>query len=304
MTNILHPVQVSKLVDRWLEEDVPSFDFAGHVVGSKPQSAVLLMKSDMADVVLAGCPFVQCIFDKLNCKVEFDFQEGSVLPSAPPVKIGTVQGPANRLLIGERIVLNCLSRASGIATEAGRYIRKLPTAYTTRVAGTRKTTPGFRMVEKYALMVGGADPHRYDLSSAVMLKDNHVWLAGSLSNAVKSVRGVAGMSVKIEVECRSVGEALEAIDGGCDVIMLDNFSPDAARVAAREIKARNPRVVVEISGNVTYQNIDKYAGPDVDVISTSKLVQGYPIVDFSMKIVVQGRDPSNPVVTLPQPGPP
>lgn len=297
MSDILHPIRVSKLVEEWLLEDTSCFDYGGYVVGTKPQTSVILMKCDRCEVVLAGCPFVQQLFEKLGCDVKWNFSEGSILPNELPVRVALVSGPANRLLLGERIALNCLSRASGIATEARRYCKKLRSSGTV-VAGTRKTTPGFRLVEKYALLIGGADPHRYDLSTAVMLKDNHVWLAGSVTKAIKKVRQVAGFTVKIEVECRSVDQALEAAENGCDIIMLDNFSPEALHAAAKTIKTEHPKVIIESSGGITFENIDLYAGENIDIISTSKLVQGYPVIDYSMKVVVEGHDPSNPVVTL------
>jgi len=128
-----------------------------------------------------------------------------------------VTGPARKILLGERIALNLIARASGIATKAKRLTDKIKNAGWTnlRLAGTRKTTPGFRVVEKYALLVGGADTHRYDLSSMVMLKDNHIWSCGSITKAVEKARSVAGFSIKIEVECQSEGEAEEAINAGC-----------------------------------------------------------------------------------------
>ncbi|KAJ1876736.1 nicotinate-nucleotide diphosphorylase (carboxylating), partial [Kickxella alabastrina] len=148
------------------------------------------------------------------------------------------------------------------------------------VAGTRKTTPGFRLVEKYGMMVGGADTHRMDLSTMVMLKDNHVWSTGSITKAVEAARGVAGFSIKIEVECQSIEEAFEAIDAGADVVMLDNFVPDDIRLAVVEVKTRGVavgrQVLVEASGGITEETAHLYMLPGIDIISFGTMTQSVP----------------------------
>jgi nicotinate-nucleotide pyrophosphorylase (carboxylating) len=145
------------------------------------------------------------------------------------------------------------------------------------IAGTRKTTPGFRLVEKYGMLVGGADAHRYDLSAMVMLKDNHVWATGSITDAVKAARKVAGFSIKIEVECQSEAEADEAIEAGADVVMLDNFDSEGLRVAASSIKQRwagkGKSVLLECSGGLTKDNVKRFVCDAIDIISTSSIHQ-------------------------------
>lgn len=177
VAHVLNPASLRHLAREWLKEDTPSFDFAGFVVGEKEESAVILIKSPG---VLAGCPFVDSIFKELDCKVEWLETEGCWLE--PTKVVARVSGKVRHLLLGERVSLNCLCRASGIAT----YCKKLQKIadscqWEGELAGTRKTTPGFRMVEKYALLVGGVSTHRYDLSSMIMLKDNHIWTAGSIA---------------------------------------------------------------------------------------------------------------------------
>ncbi|KFG81136.1 nicotinate-nucleotide pyrophosphorylase [Metarhizium anisopliae] len=154
------------------------------------------------------------------------------------------------------------------------------------LAGTRKTTPGFRLVEKYGMLVGGADGHRMDLSAMVMLKDNHVWSRGSITDAVRAAKAVAGFSVKVEVEVQSEEEADEAIAAGADVVMLDNFTGDGVRAAARSLKERwaGRSFLLEVSGGLTGDNVEAYVCNDVDIISTSSIHQGVPHVDFSLKI--------------------
>lgn len=173
---LLTAAELKTTVQGWLKEDIPSFDYGGFVVGDKQEKAVLLCKSNG---VLAGVPFFNAIFAEVGCTVHWHYDEGTSLQ--PVCKVATVKGKACNILQGERTALNCLSRASGIASFAKR-LSSMAKQYLWQgqIAGTRKTTPGFRIVEKYALIVGGVSTHRYDLSSMIMLKDNHIWSAGSI----------------------------------------------------------------------------------------------------------------------------
>jgi nicotinate-nucleotide pyrophosphorylase (carboxylating) len=180
VSHILHPIRVQELAREWLKEDTPNFDFGGFVVGEKEETAVLLCKSPG---VLAGAPLFTAVFDELKCNVKWELSEGSFIDPRidGPVKVATISGKVRHLLLGERVALNCLTRCSGIASQARRLSQKgLDAKWHGQVAGTRKTTPGFRMVEKYALLIGNMATHRYDLSSMIMLKDNHIWSAGDI----------------------------------------------------------------------------------------------------------------------------
>eukprot|EP00050_Salpingoeca_kvevrii_P006866 m.292247 g.292247 ORF g.292247 m.292247 type:complete len:328 (-) comp12594_c0_seq1:595-1578(-) len=274
------------IVRAWLAEDVPSFDFGGGVVGDKDEVALLYCKSPG---VLAGCPFVDAVFDALHCKVEWNIAEGVFITPAPKpaplTVVARVVGSARNLLVGERIALNVLARASGIATRCRALVDiKHREGWAGAVAGTRKTTPGFRLVEKHAMLVGGADTHRMDLSSMVMLKDNHIWSQGSISEAVKKARSLCGFALKIEVECGSEADARTAIAAGADVVMLDNLDPAAFKTAAQSIKTDFPHIIVEGSGGITEESIASYMSPFVDVLSTSSIHQGVPHIDFSLKV--------------------
>lgn len=289
---ILPTSTLNDLVHTWLSEDLPSFDYGGTVVGDREEKAVLLCKSPG---VLAGCPFFEAVFKHLNCKVKWFVSEGAQL--VPVCTVAEVTGKVNRLLIGERVALNCIARASGVATKAKRLAElKQMASWTGEVAGTRKTTPGFRLVEKYALLVGGISTHRYDQSSMIMLKDNHIWSVGSVSSAVKAARKAGGFSIKIEVECRNITEAREAARSGAGIIMLDNFTSEALHSSARVLKEEFPHITLEASGGINEGNITNYFGPHIDVISLGSLTQGYECVDFSLKIHKEGRDLRNPAV--------
>ena len=291
---LLHPVSLRQHIQHWLAEDSPSFDYGGFVVGETEETAILLCKSRG---VLAGVPFFDAIFEELGCKVEWLFREGEQIQ--PATTVAKVIGKVNKILLGERVALNCITRASGVATKA-RNLAKLKEErnWNGEIAGTRKTTPGFRMVEKYALLVGGVSTHRYDLSSMIMLKDNHIWTAGSVKRAVGDARKVGGFSIKIEVECRSIDEAREAATAGANVVMLDNFEPDALHKTAAVLKQEFPYLLIEGSGGVKLDNITQYFGPNIDVISMGSLTQGYETVNFSLKVLKEGHDPLNPSVTI------
>eukprot|EP00499_Haloplacidia_sp_CaronLabIsolate_P009597 CAMPEP_0196776542 /NCGR_PEP_ID=MMETSP1104-20130614/4690_1 /TAXON_ID=33652 /ORGANISM="Cafeteria sp., Strain Caron Lab Isolate" /LENGTH=296 /DNA_ID=CAMNT_0042146711 /DNA_START=28 /DNA_END=918 /DNA_ORIENTATION=+ len=272
---------LAKLVEFWLEEDTPSLDVGGFVVGDEQVTASIMCKSPG---MMAGRPFVDAVFGRLGCSVRWLADEGSQLIGKREV-VAEVSGPVWALLRGERVALNVLARASGIATAASATVRLAQErGWHGEVAGTRKTTPGFRLVEKYALLVGGASTHRMSLSDMVMLKDNHVWSTGSIGACVRKARRACGFSSKVEVECRSLEEAVEAAEAGADVCMLDNFGPEELAATARQLKARFPHVLIEGSGGIRADTIAQFFSPHVDVLSLGSLTQGYAAVDFSMKV--------------------
>ena len=261
-------------------------------MGNSIQTAELWIKSSG---VLAGIPFFNAVFAACGqCSIDWEdaaiegtnFDVGAE-NGGQKIKLATVTGPVSHLLRGERTALNSMSRCSGVATLSNQCVQIANKhKWGGEVAGTRKTTPGFRLVEKYGLLVGGASTHRLDLSQMVMLKDNHVWsCGGSIEAAVKKARGVSGFSQKIEVECQSLEEALIAAGAGADVVMLDNFGPDKLKEDAKVFKEKYPHVVVEASGGITMETMAGYFSEHVDVISQGKLTQGYDCVDFSLKIV-------------------
>ncbi|KAI8869539.1 nicotinate-nucleotide diphosphorylase [Ramicandelaber brevisporus] len=281
----LLPVGWTTEVTAWLKEDTPSFDYGGFVVGDSPQVAHLLGKSPG---VVAGRPFFDEVFRQLGCRVEWLLEEGVAFD--PVTVVAKVYGPANKLLQGERVALNTLARCSGIATLA-RSLADLKAQHGFKgvVAGTRKTTPGFRFVEKYGMLVGGVDGHRHDLSSMIMLKDNHIWSHGSITKAVQLARQAGGFSLKIEVECQNEQEADEAIAAGADIVMLDNHAGEKLIKASQSVRERwaqkgKTGFLIEASGGITKENIVEYFGPHVDIISLGALSQGVPHVDFSLKI--------------------
>jgi nicotinate-nucleotide pyrophosphorylase (carboxylating) len=281
----LCPEAVQRLVREWLREDIPSFDVGGMVVGNEPGKAILWMKQSG---VVAGGPFFDAVFSILGCAVEWKVQEGQeVRLEGGRVEAAVVTGPMNRLLQGERSALNCLARVSGIATSCRALVELAKEAkWHGRVAGTRKTTPGFRLCEKYGMSIGGADTHRYDLSSMVMLKDNHIAAHGSITGAVQRARSAGGFSLRVEVECSNADEAVEAAQAGADVVMLDNLAGQKLRDTVSEVRRRcgATKVVIEASGGITASTIKDYLCEHVDVVSMGGITQGAQVVDFSLKI--------------------
>ncbi|CUM63928.1 uncharacterized protein PRCAT00001516001 [Priceomyces carsonii] len=276
----------------YLTEDVPSFDFGAYVVGNKDETASLYMKQEG---LICGVPFASEVFKQCDLDVQWHFREGTYVTSEEivlrggKIVIATVTGPANKILLAERTALNLLSRSSGIATQSFKT-KKLARecGYRGIIAGTRKTTPGLRQLEKYSMLVGGIDSHRFDLSSMVMLKDNHITSTGSITNAVESARKVCGFAIKVEVEVSSEADAREAINAGADVIMLDNFKGPELQIVAQSLKKHYRGMLksflLECSGGLTLQNLSDFLCNDIDIYSTSSVHQGCGIVDFSLKI--------------------
>ncbi|KAG9317477.1 Quinolinate phosphoribosyl transferase [Chiua virens] len=302
--HLLPPSWASE-INAWLAEDTPSFDFAGYVVGEAEREAFLWGKGNQT-AVLAGVPFFTEIFRQLECQIEWHMQEGETFE---PVKhVATVRGKVRHLLLGERVALNLIARCSGIATKSKR-MKDLARAYGYEgiIAGTRKTTPGFRLVEKYGMIVGGIDPHRHDLSSMIMLKDNHIWSAGtspflaspvrfylnyalgSITAAVQRARSVGGFSLRLDVEVSSEAEANEAIQAGADIVMLDNMEGQELGSVARRLKEKwggKRNFLLESSGNIAEGNLQERAINDIDILSTSAVHQSVQHIDFSLKIQV------------------
>jgi nicotinate-nucleotide pyrophosphorylase (carboxylating) len=272
-------------IQQWLKDDVPGFDYGGFVVGETMRTARLLGKSPG---VIAGVPFAAFVFAEMECEVEWLMGEGDVITAemaASRVVVAKVTGKVRNVLLAERTALNIMARASGIATLTKKIVDSVRAVnWKGQVAATRKTTPGFGLIEKYAVLVGGGSTHRMNLASMVMLKDNHIWSTGSITESVVKAKRVVGFSTKIEVECSTLADAREASLAGADVCMLDNFVGDSLQVAASALKAEFPHVVVEASGGITAATIATYVCDSVDVVSMGCLTQGYGFVDFSLKV--------------------
>lgn len=230
--------------------------------------------------VLCGCEVFKTVFNVLSddIKIKFYFKDGDKIKKGD--KIADISGPAKYLLMGERVSLNYIQRMSGIATETRKYQDAIA-PYAAKIVDTRKTTPNFRAFEKYSVKIGGGALHRFNLSDCAMIKDNHIRLAGSITNAVTKLKESISHAHKIEVECDTLEQVKEAVDVKADIIMLDNMSVDTMRKAVEII---NHKAVVEASGNVNLETVNAIASTGVDIISSSAIVAKAPTLDLGLDI--------------------
>ena len=278
MNQITMKLNADKLIMMALQEDITSEDVSTNAVMPKAQKGKvdLICKQDG---IIAGLDVYARVFTLLDnsTEVEFFCKDGDEVKAGQ--LMGIVTGDIRVLLSGERVALNYLQRMSGIATYTHEVAELLKGSKTT-LLDTRKTTPNCRIFEKYAVRVGGGSNHRYNLSDGVLLKDNHIGAAGSISNAVRMAKEYAPFVRKIEVEVETLDQVKEAVEAGADIIMLDNMTTDQMRAA---IDLIDGRAETECSGNVTKENIERLISLGVDYISSGALTHSSPIMDISMK---------------------
>lgn len=278
MNQITMKLNADKLIMMALQEDITSEDVSTNAVMPKAQKGKvdLICKQDG---IIAGLDVYARVFTLLDDSTEVDFfcKDGDEVKAGQ--LMGIVTGDIRVLLSGERVALNYLQRMSGIATYTHEVAELLKGSKTT-LLDTRKTTPNCRIFEKYAVRVGGGSNHRYNLSDGVLLKDNHIGAAGSITNAVRMAKEYAPFVRKIEVEVETLDQVKEAVEAGADIIMLDNMTTDQMRAA---IDLIDGRAETECSGNVTKENIERLISLGVDYISSGALTHSSPIMDISMK---------------------
>lgn len=278
MNQITMKLNADKLIMMALQEDITSEDVSTNAVMPKAQKGKvdLICKQDG---IIAGLDVYARVFTLLDdsTEVEFFCKDGDEVKAGQ--LMGIVTGDIRVLLSGERVALNYLQRMSGIATYT-HEVAELLKGSKTILLDTRKTTPNCRIFEKYAVRVGGGSNHRYNLSDGVLLKDNHIGAAGSITNAVRMAKEYAPFVRKIEVEVETQDQVKEAVEAGADIIMLDNMTTDQMRAA---IDLIDGRAETECSGNVTKENIESLISLGVDYISSGALTHSSPIMDISMK---------------------
>lgn len=278
MNQITMTLQADHLILEALKEDISSEDVTTNSVMKKAQAGEvdLICKQDG---VIAGLGTFQRVFELLDEKVQVELfcQDGDQVKNGQ--LMGKVRGDIRVLLSGERVALNYLQRMSGIATYT-HSVTSLLAGTKTKLLDTRKTTPNMRIFEKYAVRVGGGYNHRYNLSDGVLLKDNHIGAAGSVTKAVQMAKEYAPFVRKIEVEVENLDMVKEAVEAGADIIMLDNMTTEEMQEAIRIIDGR---AETECSGNVTKENIARLTSLGVDYISSGALTHSAPILDISLK---------------------
>ena len=233
-----------------------------------------------SDGVLCGVEVFKTVYRLLSedIKIDFHFKDGDLIKKGD--KLADISGPAKELLIGERLSLNYIQRMSGIATETRKYQDAI-SPYNAKIVDTRKTTPNFRMFEKYSVKTGGGALHRFNLSDCAMIKDNHIRLAGTITKAVGKLRKNLSHAHKIEVECDTLEQVIEALECNVDIIMLDNMTVENMKKAVQMI---NHTAIVEASGNVNLSTVNEIASTGVDIISSSAIVAKAPTLDIALDI--------------------
>jgi nicotinate-nucleotide pyrophosphorylase (carboxylating) len=268
-----------RLIQLALDEDIGTGDLTADAFESF-KSQVVFNFITKEDCIVCGTKVAKEIYYTLDpeVKVEFSVQDGDKITGRRI--IGQVTGPASSILTGERTSLNFLQRLSGVATNTAKYVEALGDS-SIKILDTRKTTPGWRRLEKYAVKTGGGWNHRIGLFDGVMLKDNHVDAAGSIQEAVNNVRRFIPTTVKVEVETRNLTEVQQAVDAGADIIMLDNFGIELIKEAVSVIDKQD---LIEVSGGVTLDFLQQLRGIDVDYVSIGALTHQAVGVDMSLKM--------------------
>ncbi|WP_009630890.1 carboxylating nicotinate-nucleotide diphosphorylase [Synechocystis sp. PCC 7509] len=277
-------IVLDPLIQSWLIEDIGRGDRTTQGLLAGKASSIKAVWVAKAPGVVAGLPLASRVFQLLDTKVSFVAiaREGQWCEVGE--QIATIEGTLDSLLTGERLALNLAMRLSGITTLTREYARKIADL-PARLVDTRKTTPGLRIMEKYASQLGGAVNHRMGLDDAVMIKDNHIVVAGGIGEAITLIRSNMPYPLTIEVETESLEQVEEALQHGADIIMLDNMPPELMILAVKEIRDRNSKIKIEASGNITLDNIRAVALTGVDYISTSALITQSKWLDLSMRIL-------------------
>lgn len=278
----LNRERLRRQIADWLEEDIGNGDITTMttIPADRMAKGIIHVKESG---LIAGLPVAELVFGVVDPGLKFRAQ---VLEGAAVVKgtlLAEVEGSARSVLLGERLALNLMQRLSGIATRTREYVDALG-GLPTRLVDTRKTTPGHRQLEKYAVRVGGGHNHRFGLYDAVMIKDNHIKGAGGITQAIRAARANIPHTMKIEIEVESLEQVQEALAAMPDIIMLDNMRPELMREAVGHIKMRAPHIVVEASGSVTLQTIRGIAETGVDVISVGRLTYSVQSLDISLDL--------------------
>jgi len=278
-----HEVLFQKFLE-WIKEDIPFFDVTSEIIDeNKNCRAIILAKKSG---IIAGVKIISKFYEKLGIKVKVLKDEGSRVKKGDIIL--EIIGNARKILMTERVILNLLSHMSGIATVTRDIVEKAKKVNPKIIiAATRKTLPGLRLFEKYAVKIGGGDTHRMSLTDMILIKDNHLKIIGDVEKAIKIAKRLASFTKKIEIEVSSLKDAIKAAKNGADIIMLDNMTPNEIKEVIETLKKLGLRekVLIEASGGITPENVEEYAKTGVDIISLGYLTHSAPALDISLEII-------------------
>ena len=276
-------VVIDPLIQSWLIEDIGRGDRTTQCLLAGQASIVKAELVVKASGIVGGLPLASRVFQLLDANVDFVVivQEGQWCKAGE--QIAKIEGTLDGLLTGERVALNLVMRLSGISTLTYEYVKQIADLEA-RLVDTRKTTPGLRVLEKYASQLGGAINHRMGLDDAVMIKDNHIAAIGGIGEAIARIRSNMPYPLTIEVETENLEQVEEALQHGADIIMLDNMPPEMIKLAVRKIRDRDSKIKIEASGNITLDNIRAVAQTGVNYVSTSAPITQAKWLDLSMRI--------------------
>ncbi|MFI5322909.1 MAG: carboxylating nicotinate-nucleotide diphosphorylase [Thermodesulfobacteriota bacterium] len=272
--------RIDRIIEYALREDLGDGDITTNALATEKEDSKAVIRAK-AKGVIAGLPIAKRVFQKLDPTVVCVDNIGDGESIKPGDILSEINGGTRALLSGERLALNILQRLSGIATLTSRYT-KMVEGLPVKILDTRKTAPGLRMLDKYAVSVGGGYSHRFGLFDMVLIKDNHIRIAGGINEAVTVIRRKYRQKYRIEVETSSMEEVKEALIAGADMIMLDNMTPEQMRKSVRLI---NRNALVEASGGITLRNVREVAETGVDYISIGSLTHSAPALDIGLYVV-------------------
>ena len=272
------PTILAETVRRALSEDIDRGDITTQAC-VEPTTLGTATLNAREPVVVCGLAILEEVFAQIDLLVDVDthVQDGDFVEAG--TSLATLSGPATSILLGERVALNFLQRLTGVSTMTRQFVDALPDGSTTRITDTRKTTPGLRALERYAVRCGGGHNHREDLGAAVLIKDNHIAAAGGCTQAIQRARAYAPHTCRIECEVDTRAQLEEAIVAGADIVMLDNFNDDQVRDALAFVDGR---AIVEVSGGITLERVAALGALGVDVISVGALTHSSPSCDLGL----------------------
>lgn len=276
----LDPGEVNKIIENALSEDIKGGDVTTDCLFTEDVNCKAIIKIK-EEGILSGIGVAKLVFEKFDSSIEWEEKKSDGNRISPGDIAANIKGNQRHLLTAERVALNILQRMSGISTLTSRYVEEV-SGLKTKIVDTRKTTPGIRALEKYAVTVGGGYNHRFGLFDGVMIKDNHIKLAGNITSAVEKVRSKLGNKFKIEVETTNLDEVKEALSCNADIIMLDNMDNSTMKKAVDIISGK---ALVEASGGITLKTVRKVAETGVDFISVGALTHSAKALDISIDML-------------------